>query len=195
MRPERDECDPFYWTYVDKVPEGNLLEILETGWAKTAALLGTVSPEKETWAYAPGKWTVREVVGHMIDAERVFGFRALWFARGETSALPSMDQDEFARASRAGRIELAELIDEMAATRTSHLAMLRALDDEALARSGEASGARVSVRALVAIMAGHEIHHRRVLADRYLGHQPASTPDDASTGPASGQGSRDGEPS
>jgi uncharacterized damage-inducible protein DinB len=167
-RPEREECASFYWTYVDKVPEGDVVEILEQGLAETVQLLSGLPAELERHAYEPGKWTVREVVGHMIDAERVFGGRAHWFARGAGSELPGMDQENFAAASNAGDRPLAELVEEFRLVRLSHLAMLRGLDAAAWQRRGMASGSSVSVRALAAILAGHEIHHRGVLRDRYL---------------------------
>ena len=167
-RPERAECDPFYWTYVDKVPEGDILSILEQATAGTRALLDGLPADKETWAYEEGKWTVREVLGHMIDAERVFGFRALWFARGVDSELPGMDQDDFAAHNRAGEIAVADLLDELASTRASHIAMLRGLGEDAWMREGVASGCKFTVRALATIMAGHELHHQQVLRDRYL---------------------------
>ena len=167
-RAERDECDSFYWTYVDKVPEGDLLEILEHSLAETRALLGSVPRDREQHAYTDGKWTVREVVGHIIDAERLFGARAFWFARAAGGELPGMDQDDFAAVSNAGERPLAQLLEELTALRRAHLAMFAGFDEAAWARRGKASGCEFTVRALAAILAGHEIHHRAVLRDKYL---------------------------
>ena len=168
MRPEREECVSFYWTYVDKVPEGEILDILEQVHQGTRELLDGLPAAKETFAYAEGKWTIRELLGHMIDSERVFGFRALWFARGVASELPGMDQDEFAAVSKAGEVPVADLLAELGHVRASHIAMLKGLDAEAWMRRGVASGCEFTVRALATIMAGHELHHQQVLRDRYL---------------------------
>ncbi|MCG8458304.1 MAG: DinB family protein [Holophagales bacterium] len=168
-RAERDECDASYWAYVDKVPDGDLLEILQDCLRETLALLSGVPESRERHAYAEGKWTVREVVGHMVDSERVFGMRAFWFARAAEGGLPGMDQDSFAAASNAGERPLSELVDEFETLRRAHLTMLAGFDREAWTRRGEASGCEFTVRALAAIMAGHEIHHRGVLREKYLG--------------------------
>ena len=167
QRPDRDECAPFYWTYFDKVPEGDILETLERGRDTVTELLGGLPAERETFAYAPGKWTLREVLGHMIDTDQVFAHRAFWFARGGGEQ-PGMDQDEFGAASNAGDLPLADLLTLYRHQRDAHLALFRSFSPEALARRGVASGAEVTVRMLVHIVAGHELHHLGVLRERYL---------------------------
>ena len=166
-RPDRSDCHDFYFTYIDKVPDGDVLEILETSLEETKALLLKVAPDHETYAYDAGKWSVREVVGHMIDAERLFGYRAFWFARGG-DALPGMDEKAFAQVSNAAKRPLGDLCDEFIRVRRDHLSLFAGLDADSWERSGEASGWQVRVRSLPFIMAGHEIHHRQVLAERYL---------------------------
>ena len=168
QRPSKDEYNEFYETYVSKVPAGDIFQILEQGLDTTLDLLRGVSGDRERHAYADGKWTIREVVGHMLDTERLFGFRTLWMARGDTQNQPGMDQDAWNAASSADDRPLAEMLDELSLVRRSHLAMFRAFTDEDWSRVGNASGFPFTVRALPYIMAGHEIHHRQVLAERYL---------------------------
>ncbi len=167
-RPQPSEYDAFYGTYVDQVPDGPILERLEGEIARTAALLRTVSPERERHRYAPDRWSVREVVGHVIDSERVFGFRALHIGRGDPAALPGMDQEAWAGGAGYEARPLPGLVDELVAVRKGHVAMLRGMPEEAWERSGIASGVPFTVRALAWILAGHELHHRRVLEERYL---------------------------
>ncbi len=130
-------------------------------------LLDRVPPERETYAYAEGKWTIRQIVGHLIDGERVFGYRALCIARGETQDLPGFDQDEYMPNAPYEHVELEDLLSEFRLVRLSNIAMLRTLDETAWTRMGMANGAPVSVRALVYIMVGHVRHHMGVLRERY----------------------------
>lgn len=168
-RPEPSEYFTYYDTYVRRVPDRDVLSVLAEGIANTLALLDGVPPELEGYRYAPGKWSVREVIGHLIDAERVFAHRALHFARRDPEPLPSMDEGDYARASNAGRRRLQDLADELEAVRRSSILLFRSFDHEMLDFRGTASGYEFSVRSIPYIVAGHEIHHRSVLAERYLG--------------------------
>ena len=169
-RPTKSSADAadYYFTYIDKVPDGDVMTLLETGVTETRRALSGVSAERERHRYAPGKWTLREVLGHVVDAERVFGFRAFHIARGDSAPLPGMEQDDFAAASGADDRPLADLLDELDLVRRGHLALFRSFGAEAWERSGVASGVPFRVRAIPFILAGHEIHHRRVLVERYL---------------------------
>lgn len=167
-RPDPDEYDDYYGLYVGQVPEGDVLEVLAEQVELTGALVGRFPADLERSRYAPGKWSVREVVGHLVDVERVFAERALWFARASDEALPGIDQDRWAEASNADDRPLADLFAEFALTRMSCLAMFRGFDDATWLRRGTASGCEFSVRAIPFILADHEIHHRRVLEERYL---------------------------
>ena len=131
-------------------------------------MLNGVSGEQEMFAYGPDKWTLREVIGHVIDAERVFSHRAFSFARADQSPLPGMDQIDYASASNADMRPLPELAGELAAVRNSTLSMFSGLPEAAFGRSGVASGYSFSVRSFVFIIAGHEIHHREGLSAHYL---------------------------
>ena len=166
--PEPSEYGDFYHGYVRQVPDGDVLEILEKGARHTYFLLAGISEDWHDYRYQPGKWSLREVVGHMIDVERVFAYRALSFARRDPAPLPSMEQDDWAAASNAHRRPLLALLDDFRAARDSSLAMLRGLGDGAWDRRGVASGCELSVRACAYILAGHEIHHRKVLEERYV---------------------------
>jgi hypothetical protein len=166
-RPAESEFAEYYQRYVRQVPDGNLLAGLEQQGRDTVTLLRGVDEKKSQFRYADGKWTIREVVGHLIDTERVFAYRALSFARGDHTALPSFDENEWARTSNAGRRALSELIAEFEAVRTATLAMFRGFSDGEFAREGVASNNPITVRALAYIVAGHERHHVKILRERY----------------------------
>ncbi len=166
-RPQPDEYADFYGTYIDAV-DGPLLETLERDSREWRTLLAAVPPGRETHRYAPGKWSIREVVGHIIDAERMFSMRAMAFARGDRSHFPSFDENAYAAASGADRRALADLAEELSAVRRSTLLLLGSFEEETWDRRGTASGYEFTVRSLAWIMAGHSRHHRGVLAERYL---------------------------
>jgi uncharacterized damage-inducible protein DinB len=167
-RPGPGEYAPFYAGYVAAVPEGDVVEHLAAQAEAMRALLEEVGEARAGHRYAQGKWSVREVVAHVVDAERVFAYRLLRFARADETPLPGFDQNEYAAHSGADGRTLAELADEHAAVRGASLALVRGLPPEAFARGGEASGHRMTVRALVHVIAGHEAHHLRILRERYL---------------------------
>jgi uncharacterized damage-inducible protein DinB len=167
-RPDPADYAPSYASYVELVPEGDLLELLATEHRRSLALLGAVPADREGFRYAPGKWSLREVVGHVADAERVFAYRVLHFVRCDPAPLPSMEQEGWAAASNAGERPLAALLAEWTAVRAATLALLRGLDDAAWSRRGIASGHQVTVAALAHIILGHELYHRRALEQRYL---------------------------
>lgn len=166
--PTSNEYDEYYGAYVGRVPDRPILDVLAEAPDALEAVLDRVPVPDETFAYAPGKWTIREVLGHILDTERVFGYRALHMARSDPGALPGMDQNVWAAGSNASGRPLAEQLCEFRALRESHVTLFSSFDDDILGREGVASGVRFTVRALVFIVAGHEIHHRGVLADRYL---------------------------
>ena len=168
-RPRASEHEAYYSTYIDLVGAGDVLEALSQQIGVTLDVLAGVPPEMEEHRYATDKWSVREVVGHVIDAERTFVHRALTFARSDVAPLPGMDQDEYAAASNAAVRPLAELSAELSAVRSSSLALFRGLPDDAWTRSGMASGFSFTVRCFPFIVAGHELHHRKGLLENYLG--------------------------
>lgn len=172
-RPDASEHLPYYARYIDRVPDGDLLQTLRTQLDDTLSLVRGLDESRGGHRYAPGKWTIREVLAHVIDAERIFAYRALRIARGDATPLSSFDENAYAENAGAESRTLADLADELEHVRLGNLAMFRALSDEALARMGTASGGPVSVRALAWIIAGHEMHHVALLRERYLADTPA----------------------
>src|SRR5712692_811127 len=166
-RPLESEYAPYYQGYVGHVNEDEILPVLRSQLDELDVLLGRVTPERETYRYAEGKWSIRELAGHLIDAERVFGYRAFCIARGETRNLPGFDEKEYMLSAPYNQIDLEDLLSELRLVRLANIAMLRNLDEQAWARIGTANDAQVSVRALAFIMAGHVRHHMGVLRERY----------------------------
>ena len=166
-RPSAAEFASFYAGYVSLVPEADIMRVLEGQADDVRLQTRAFIPKREEFRYAPGKWSVREVLGHVTDAERVFGFRAFCFSRGDENALPSFEQDDYVARAGFDRCSLADLVKEFAQLREANLTVLRRLDDAAWRRMGTASGKPVSVRALAYIMAGHVRHHLHVLSTRY----------------------------
>jgi hypothetical protein len=166
-RPSETEYAPFYAGYVSLVPEADVLGALEAQAEELGRLAASVPAEKERHRYAEGKWSVREVIDHLTDAERVFGYRAFCLSRGEQAALPSFDENAYVAAARSDGVPLRELVEELVLVRRSNLALLRRLTEAEWGRVGTASGKPVSVRALAFIMAGHPRHHLQVLRERY----------------------------
>jgi hypothetical protein len=166
--PDRSEAADYYFTYIDKVPAGNVCEILEAQLSDTVALLRSIPEEQSLGRYAPGKWSIREVVSHVNDTERLFVFRAMWFARGLEGALPSFDQEIAIRSAGADARSLASHLDEFRAVRAATLTLFQNLPSDAWMRRGMASGYSFTVRALAYITAGHVAHHAQILRERYL---------------------------
>ena len=167
-RPGSDEYAPFYAGYVAGVPEGQLLMLLRDQLAETEALLREFTGARADFRYAPDKWSVKEVVGHMADAERIFAYRALRFARNDRTPLPGYEQDDYIPNASFDSFPLGDLAAEFQSVRRATLFLFRHLDAGAWARRGVASESEVSVRALAYIIAGHELHHVGILRDRYL---------------------------
>ncbi|HYR12432.1 MAG TPA: DinB family protein [Longimicrobium sp.] len=167
-RPDASEYLEYYGKYIDKVPDGDLLQTLRGQLDETLALVRGLDEAQGGHAYAPGKWSIRGVLNHLIDAERIFAYRALRISRGDATPLASFDENAYADAADADARTLADLAEEMEHVRLANLALFRSLGDEALARRGTASGGEVSVRALAWIIAGHERHHVALLRERYL---------------------------
>ncbi|HVX41326.1 MAG TPA: DinB family protein [Gemmatimonadaceae bacterium] len=167
-RPAADEHAPYYERYVAKVPSGDLISLLREQVMDTTALLRGVSAERANYAYAPGKWSIKEVVGHMADTERVMAYRALRISRGDTTPLASFDENLFVANSNFASRTLDDLLEEFQVVRASTVHMARQLDERMLALRGTASANPVTVRALLYIIAGHERHHTALLRERYL---------------------------
>ena len=166
-RPRDDEYAESYRDYVDLVPEDDILAVLAHQTGELADLAGRVPRERESFRYAPGKWSIREVVGHLTDGERVFGYRAFCISRGDRASLPGFDENAYVDASGYDRRPLGALVEVFAALRASNLAELSAIDADAWNRVGLANDSPVSVRAIAFMLAGHVRHHMSILTNRY----------------------------
>jgi hypothetical protein len=166
--PDRTEAAEYYFTYIDKVSRGDICEILQAQLTETLALLNGISEEQSRRRYAPDKWSIRQVLGHLNDTERLFVFRALWFARGFDTPLPSFDQNVAVSTAASDERSWTSHVEEFRAVRSATVAFFRNLPAEAWTRSGIASGNPFTVRALAYIAAGHVTHHLGILRSRYL---------------------------
>lgn len=166
-RPEPAEYASVHAGYVAAVPDGDLLGLLATQAGAVRAALTPLTPARGGHRYAPGKWSVREVLGHCIDAERIFAYRALRIARGDTTPLPGFDENDYVAASGSDARRMQELLAEFDAVRSGTIALYASLPPDAWGRTGVASDNAVSVRALAYITAGHVAHHLRILRERY----------------------------
>jgi hypothetical protein len=166
-RPADSEYAPYYGTYVSLVPETDVMAALAGQPALLRQLAARIAADRETFRYAPDKWSVREVLGHMIDTERVFGYRAFCISRGEQQPLPGFDQNDYIAASDADARPLEDLVSEFSVVRNANLLALRTLKNSDWDRTGTASGHPVTVRALAFMMAGHVRHHLQILQERY----------------------------
>ncbi len=167
-RPEPTEYAEFYANYISRVPGTDVLGVLESQRLQMLQLFAGRSERDGSFRYAPGKWTVKEVLGHITDTERVFTYRALRIARGDRTPLPGFEQDDFVKNGAFGDRTLAGLAEEFALVRSASLALFRSFSEEAWPRRGVASEKEVTVRALAFITAGHQMHHRIILEERYF---------------------------
>lgn len=163
-----DEYGDFYERYINKSRGQHLINLLENGFEQTTGLLGELDDQQARFRYAEDKWTIKEVVGHMTDTERIMGFRALTFARGDSHELPGFDQDSYVEAANFNDVELKDLLKEYSVVRSSTIQLFSSFTDNMLSAIGIASGAEFSVRALGYVIAGHEIHHLDIFKEKYL---------------------------
>ncbi len=166
--PDRSEAAPYYFTYIDKVPPGDIRTLIESLGDDALDVFAGISEAQSSYRYAPEKWSIREVLGHIIDTERLFVFRAMWFARGLPAELPSFDQDVAAAGAAADGRPWAGLVDEFRLVRAGSVVFFKSLPADAWSRRGVASGNPVTVRALAYMTAGHVVHHVGILRERYV---------------------------
>jgi hypothetical protein len=167
-RPSPEEYFEFYHRYVSLAPDGDIIDILRDQLAVTQNLFSAIPEEKGDFAYAPGKWAIKEVFGHIIDVEWVFIYRAVRFARGDQTPLPGIDQDDMMTGANFVERSMKNLVDEFRYLRLAGINFFDSLSEEILDRSGQASDCTFTVRSIPYIIAGHELHHVRVLHERYL---------------------------
>lgn len=174
QRPEEGEYPAYYRGYIDLVPDGDVLTTLARQNEATLALLRGLSEGQAAFRYAPGKWSIKELVAHLSDTERIFSDRAHRFARADQTPLPGFDENEYVRQGAFDLFSLGDLATGFEAVRRSTLSLFNLMSPEAFTRRGRANNGEISVRALVFVMAGHEIHHVNVLRTRYLEEIQAS---------------------
>ena len=167
-RPQTTEAAPYYFKYIDLITSEDVVPVIESQLGETLQLLEGISEEQSLHSYAPGKWTIREMLNHINDGERVFLGRAFWFARGFQDALPSFDQDVAVQMAHANDTSWTQLLEEFKNVRLATISFFKNLPAEAWSRSGVASDNPVTVRAIAYVIAGHVAHHRRVLQEKYL---------------------------
>lgn len=167
-RPEIDEFDSYYERYVSLVTNGDIISALKDQIVETLDLLAKISAEKADFRYAADKWSVKELVGHVIDAERIFAYRALRIARGDETPIEGYEQDDYIKNAEFAKCNLTDLAEEFAYVRRANVLMFQNLSESAWIRRGVANNKEISVRALAYISAGHEIYHVNILKERYL---------------------------
>lgn len=173
-RPQSGDYAPFYANYVMQVPDGDFLETLETQMRELRILLEPLTEKQADFRYAPGKWSIKEIIGHLNDAERIFSYRMLRIARGDETPLPGFEQDDYIKTANASSRTLFSLLEEFAAIRRATISLIRSLDDSAWLRQGTASGKSITVLAQAFIIVGHALHHQRILVECYLPALPAA---------------------
>ena len=167
-RPAPGDYPPYAEQYISLVTGTDILDTLKTQLKQTTTLFSGRSERDGNFRYAPDKWTVKEVLGHVTDAERIFAYRALRIARGDQTPLEGFEQDDYVRGARFGERKLTDLVEEYADVRQASLALFSSLDEEAWLRRGVANNHPATVRALAFLTAGHELHHRNILNERYF---------------------------
>ena len=167
MKPESGDYNPFYHRYISLIGDDDIIEVLEEQKRTSEKFLKTFTEERGNYSYADGKWAVKEVLGHVIDTERIMAYRALAFARNEEQSLPGFEQDDYVAESNFNKRSLIDMISEFRTVRESNIILFKSFDDEILKRRGTASESAVTVLALIYIIAGHEKHHMNILRERY----------------------------
>ena len=167
-KPQTDEYAAYYGKYIALVQSDDVLSALEQQRRDAVLLLSCRTEQEGNFAYAPGKWSVKELIGHFCDAERVFAYRALRISRGDQTPMEGFEQDDYVRNGPFARASMPDVIEDFIAVRRATVSLLRSLDETAWRRRGVANKSEVSVRALAYIIAGHELHHRRILEEKYF---------------------------
>jgi hypothetical protein len=168
-RPNNNEYTPFYGYYINLVPEGNILDLMKQEHQITQSILQQIPPSKGNFRYEDGKWSIKELLQHMIDTERIMNYRALRFARKDKTELPGFEQDDYVSVLEdTDRYPLSVFVEDWEILRENSIRLFKRFNDEESKRTGRANNSIFSVRALAYINVGHEIHHRRILQERYL---------------------------
>ena len=167
-QPHQDEYAPYYHQYIQKVPQGSIIELLLHQIDEVAKIFSGISEENSLFRYAEGKWNIKEILGHIVDTERIFACRALRFSRNDKTNLPGFEQNDFVHNANYNELKLSDLLEEFITLRRSNLKMFNNFSVDMWIRKGTANGNLITVRAIAFILYGHAIHHLTILRDRYL---------------------------
>lgn len=167
-RPKSNEYPPYYHQYIDLIKDEDILTVLKNQKHEMRDLLINFEEESALFRYAPDKWSVKEVIGHLIDVERIFAYRALRFARKDKTPLPGFDQDNYIKYANFNSRSLINIAAEFRAVKESTVSMFESFKDEIYSYEGTASGFKFTVRAIAYIIAGHEVHHRHIIREKYM---------------------------
>ncbi|UAL53425.1 DinB family protein [Bacillus sp. CMF21] len=168
-RPEQNEYAKYYAGYISMIPEGDIEQLLKQQVKDTLHLLNDLSEAEGEFRYAPGKWSIKEVIGHVVDTERIMAYRLLSIARGDAAQLPGYDENAYVAQANFNQEKMEDLLQNLFVVREGTLLLLKSLKEKDWQRWGTANELGVTVRAIACIIAGHELHHRKILKERYLG--------------------------
>ena len=168
LKPESSEYAPYYEKYIEQASKAGVRDSFASQPSELRRALDGVAEEKGTFAYEEGKWTIKELLSHIIDGERIFGYRILRISRGDTTPIEGFEQDDYIATSNANNRSFSDLLDEFEFNRKANVLMINNLDENALTRMGTASDNPISARALISILIGHVGHHLNILNERYL---------------------------
>lgn len=167
-KPNSSELSEYQKTYVNLVPDGNILKTLENNFQETLKLTANLSKEKLNFRYAPGKWSIPELILHICDCERIFAYRILCIARGDKTPLPGFEEDDYAKNSNAAARNFTDILEEFHSVRNATLTLLKSFTNETLSRRGISNKTDISVHQLIYMLTGHEMHHQKVIKGKYL---------------------------
>jgi hypothetical protein len=167
-KPSIEEYPAYYGTYIDLVPEGSLEDILLSQLEETTVLLSDITETQENYRYALGKWTLKEVIGHITDTERIMSYRLLRIARGDQTPLAGFNEEQYVKNASFHSYSLTDVVEDFIAVRRSTLTLVNGLSEEVWSRKGLANDSEISVNALAYIIAGHELHHVKIIKEKYL---------------------------
>lgn len=168
QRPTESEYPNYYQPYIKLVPEGDLLQILKDNFKEVVSLCEGISEEESLCRYAPGKWSVKEVLGHITDTERIMSYRLLRVGRGDQTPLAGFNETDYVHAAQTNNLPMEAILEDFKATRNAVITQIQNLPDEAWENKGNANGMEITTRAIAYIIAGHEMHHRKIIEERYL---------------------------
>jgi uncharacterized damage-inducible protein DinB len=168
QRPTENEYPEYYQPYIKQVPNGELIQILQENLLAVITLFKGLTEEETNLRYAPGKWSVKEVLGHIIDTERIMTYRLLRVSRGDQTSLPGFNETDYVQAAQTHNLSMESILEDFKAARNAAITLIKNTPEKAWVNNGNANGMEITTRAIAYIIAGHEMHHRKIVEDRYL---------------------------